>query len=182
MCALCGVSSLDFRTCYNCRLKVDIDYVWFAASYEQTMRDTLWGYKYHRQRALRWPLAYLVVSTIHLRNADVVSWVPTSPPRRRQRGYDHAELLARCVAKELALPARPLLARKGVARQVGVSRQKRWQQAQEQYTLKSGKTLTGMRVLLVDDIVTSGATLAACAHLLKAAGVGSVSAAVVAKD
>ena len=106
---------------------------------------------------------------------DAVVWVPTSPGRRRARGFDQAELLAGAVAVRLGVPARRLLRRVGSVPQTGRTRAQRLH----------GPTFVVVgqvpsRVLLVDDVVTTGATLSAARSALLAAGVRVVRAVAVA--
>lgn len=100
-------------------------------------------------------------------DADVVTWVTTAAARRRRRGVDHAELLARAVARRLRLPATRLLEVRAPA--AGVER------------FVARGPLPGTQVLLVDDILTTGRTAAAAARALQAAGAGDVRLAVIAR-
>lgn len=107
---------------------------------------------------------------------DLVTWAPLSRLRRWRRGYDQAELLARAVAAQLSLPVRPTLRkayRPPLSRLEG-SRSIRAARVLGAYSLKTGADVAGRRVLLVDDIVTSGATLNECARVLKTAGAGEI--------
>ena len=101
---------------------------------------------------------------------DVVTWAPTTPARRRARGFDQARLLARAVARELGVPCRPLLRRQPGPAQTGRDAAARHAGP----AFSSLRPVPGRRVLLVDDVVTTGATVAAAAQALRAAGAGEV--------
>ena len=105
----------------------------------------------------------------------LVTWVPTTAARRHERGYDQSLLLAKAVARRLGLPCRRLLRRRGQA-QEGLGGAAR----------RAGPDLSARRamsecVLLIDDVVTTGATLAAAAEALRASGAPEVYAGVLAK-
>lgn len=99
---------------------------------------------------------------------DAVTWVPARHQDKAERGFDHAEVLARGVAERLGLPAIPLLARRGVQiDQAGLDRRQRSLNLVGAFTTMSRLVNP---VLLVDDVLTSGATASSCATVLKAAG------------
>ena len=105
--------------------------------------------------------------------AGVVTFVPMHLKRQRARGYNHAELLARSVAEALSLPCEPL-----IERVRDTPQQARMDEAARRENLKDAFRLTrpvdGRRVILVDDVCTSGATAQGCAGALRAGGAESV--------
>lgn len=108
--------------------------------------------------------------------ADLVTWVPLHPKRKKRRGYDQAELLARRTAELCGIPAAPTLEK--VRRTDTQSRQNteadRRANVEGAYRALPGLELTGRRVVLVDDVVTTGSTLAQCAACLRSAGAAAV--------
>ena len=145
-----------------------------AFAYEGTARELIARVKYRNRRtAVPW-LADAMVSAFTRSGAPgtlrVVTWVPTTAERRRARGFDHAELLARAVGARLRVPTRSLLGRGAGPAQTGRSRQLRV----EGPALRARGALAGQSVLLVDDVLTTGATLQAGARAVRVAGSGSV--------
>lgn len=105
---------------------------------------------------------------------DVVTWAPTSAQRRRKRGFDQAELLARRLAPVLGVPWRRCLVRRSSASQTGHGRAERLAGPRFDGRRGLGDVVAGRRVLVVDDVVTTGATMTAAAHPLRAAGAAGV--------
>lgn len=103
---------------------------------------------------------------------DLVAWAPLSRKRLRERGYDQAELLARRVGELLGLPVVPLLKKsRHTPPQSGLEEAgQRRANALGAYELLPGNRGAGRRVLLVDDVVTSGSTLSECARTLRQGG------------
>lgn len=114
---------------------------------------------------------------------DGVVWVPMTPKRRRKRGYNQAELLACEVGKRLGVSVLGALEKtRDTATQSGIKRDAaRRANVLGAYGVSSGTDLTGRRLLLVDDVTTSGATLSECAFCLRLAGAESVAALTIAK-
>lgn len=114
---------------------------------------------------------------------DLICWAPLSPKRLRKRGYDQAELLARALAAELDRPAVPALrkVRETVAQSSLEDEAERARNAAGAYECTDRLAVRGKRVLLVDDIVTTGSTLSNCARVLLDAGAEEVWAAVFAR-
>ena len=108
-----------------------------------------------------------------LPEVDLVTWVPVPRARLLQRGFDQSEVLGRAVAQALGRPARRTLRRVRPGEQAGRSDRARRVAARGAYALLDAPP-EGARVLLVDDVITTGATAAACAEHLLVAGARSV--------
>ena len=116
---------------------------------------------------------------------DLLVAVPVHAARRRERGYDQAELIAAVAADALGLPWRPALVRsRATTAQYRLDRRHRASNVHDAFGLREGAApaVAGRWVVLVDDIVTTGATLVACADTLLAAGAAAVSAVTVARE
>lgn len=116
-------------------------------------------------------------------SCDIITWVPLSARRLRRRGYDQARLLAEDLSRRSAIECRPLLrkTRDNPAQSGTGSAEKRRANVTGIYEAVDPDRLKGSRVLIVDDIVTTGATLSECARTLKSAGAAQVFAAAVAR-
>ena len=121
-------------------------------------------------------LAEVVNSEANRLAADVVVPVPLHRERERERGYNQAALLSKPLAKRLRLPHKAVLLVRTRARpdkQV-LSLEERWESVRGAFATRPGSQVDNLRVLLVDDVLTTGATLDACARALREAGAKSV--------
>lgn len=144
-------------------------------AYRGAVREAIHRYKFSGVRAYARPFGLLMAQCVQDRPemaADLVTWAPLSRKRRRERGYDQGELLARAMAKRLGLPAVPTLVKaRHTQPQSGLdSAEARRANALGAYAILNGAEVAGKRVLLADDVVTSGATLSECARTLLEAG------------
>lgn len=152
--------------------------------YDGPVRESLLRYKFrgkhHYARGYGRLLAMQTIRT--LPQPDLVTWVPISPDRKRERGYDQSELLARALAGELELPAEQMLRKvRNCPAQSGISSAaKRQRNVKHAYQAIPNPGLSGKQVLLVDDILTTGATAGECARVLRSDGAKEVYLAVIA--
>lgn len=145
-------------------------------------RDVVVSLKYRNRRQVARHLGGLLVNRLvelgeHDR-VEVVTWAPTSQRRAHQRGFDQAEAIARTVGRQLGLPCRRLVERStSSAPQTGRGRQARLNSGIE---FRAHRSAGGKRILVIDDVVTTGATLAAVRRSLVEQGAEYVSLAAVA--
>jgi ComF family protein len=151
------------------------------------VRQLVHDFKYGRQRHLRHPVAQWLSETLHDsrlrdRSFDLIVPVPLHAARERERGFNQAVLLAELLAARLALPLRPVLERiRYTTTQTAYDRAERMENLQDAFRLRKNRDVRGLRVLLIDDVLTTGSTLSECARVLKAAGAISVHAATAAR-
>lgn len=160
-----------------------LDELWAACSYHHyPLQRAIQAYKYRRFSHLHQPLAELVVqaSFPQVQNA-VLCPVPLHWTRRFWRGFNQAELLAQSISTHYQMPVCPVLRRKKpTGHQAHRTREQRLQAMENMFICR--EKIDRSTVILVDDIVTTGATLDACAKALKDAGVLQVNAWTVAYD
>ena len=153
--------------------------------YVGTVRESLLRYKFGGLRHYAGVYGELLAKCIdeNAFSCDSITWVPLSRRRLRRRGYDQARLLAEEAAKRLGLPCKRLLRKKkNNPSQSGTGNaEKRRRNVKGVYETMKDAEITGKRILLVDDIVTTGATLSECASVLKAAGAKAVFACTLAR-
>jgi ComF family protein len=113
---------------------------------------------------------------------DVIVPVPLHAARQRERGFNQAQLLAELLSARTSIPTKPLLERiRYTTTQTALDRAERIENLHNAFRLRKKADVQALRVLLVDDVLTTGATLSECARVLKRAGALSVYAAIVAR-
>lgn len=181
-CYRCFESSAGALTCAGCRAACNLHQVLAATMYGGVAKELVVSLKFSgaRQAARQMAdcLSHLIKEAgIHA----VIIPVPTATARVRGRGFDQAGLLARELSRRTRLPYRDCLARSGRTRQLGMSRQRRLSQLEGAFRVSGSPMPTGTPILLVDDVMTTGATLEAAAKTLCRNGAGRIAAAVFAQ-
>lgn len=159
----------------------------WCAPFNGTTRRALHALKYAGERRLGVPLGEAVAARWHRAGAggDVLVPVPVHASRRRERGYDQAELIAVAAAAALGVPSLVALERRrATAPQYRLDRRHRAANVDDAFVVRPGATaaIRDRWVVLVDDVVTTGATLCAAAAALLDAGAVAVSAVTVARE
>lgn len=197
-CVLCGglLKQEETELCHSCRADApefpvrktkpqfldSFAAVWY---YEGSVRSSLLRFKFRGARSYAGCYGRhlaMVLAKGDPEGYDLLTWVPVSTLRRLRRGYDQVELIARVTARELGMEAVPAL--KKIRHNRPQSRipdaAARRANVLGVYRVKDPESLSGKRVLLLDDILTTGATMSEAARMLKTAGAKEVHGAAVA--
>jgi ComF family protein len=188
-CYNCNVISARASTCDKCKNSGAPRHVWVTTDYQGAAKELVQVYKFGHQRVAANSISNFMSETFWFFNSEedtlktnyLVVPVPTATSRVRQRGFDHSALLANAVAKNLKLPHKNVMQRLGQSRQVGNTRSERFKQAEGKYIVNKPDAVKGRNILLIDDVVTTGATLCSAAKTLRKAGAKRVDALVFAK-
>jgi ComF family protein len=186
-CPVCSHPMIGMMLCPNCDGRHwHLETIVPACRYEGEVRGMIQRFKYGRDIALARPLDVLLARAmedprIAGRSFDAVVPVPLHPQRERERGFNQADLLARLLARSMGLPKCDLLKRKRpTAQQAGFDRSHRMENLRGAFVLRRPPP-PDSTLLLIDDVSTTGATLDACATVLKEAGAAEIAAVVVAR-
>ncbi|MCM8794614.1 MAG: ComF family protein [Candidatus Omnitrophica bacterium] len=183
-CAVCGRSlahqGAGIRRCGICLTRrFAFDQVISACHYEGPIKELISALKYEGHLSVSRFLGRILEEAVRGRlkpaQADAVVAVPLHPVRLRERSFNQAHVLASELAGRLGVPCRPdLLKReKPTSPQTALRRRQRWENLRAAFTCRAD-SLEGKRLLLVDDVLTTGATAHECAKVLKRAGAASV--------
>ena len=174
----------DQGQCALCRHGLrGFDAVYCFGSYEGLLREWIHLYKYGRVKTLARPLCELLTKAVPRdEQFDAIVPVPLHWLRRWRRGFNQSELLARGLARQLGVPMISALRRRRSTQvQAGLSNTARRRNVAQAFRSRQWRPVAGKRILLIDDVMTTGSTAAACARALKSAGAARVVLATVAR-
>lgn len=170
----------------NCRSRriphlAKLSALWY---YEGSVRNSILHFKFRGKRNYGQVYGRLLAMHLLQQEADfqLITWVPISRRRKWLRGYDQVELIAQSLSRELGIPALPLLqkTRHNRAQSSLTGADARRANVLGVYRVLQPSAAEGKTILLVDDIVTTGATISECARTLLSAGAGRIWGAAVA--
>ena len=203
ICGICGKLNKD-GLCNKCKiqlekvaendiLKQDLEDMYikeliYIFKYEGIIRKLILDYKFHEK-----PYMYVCFVNFVLKNEkifeklqsyDTIIPVPISKKRMKERGYNQSLLIAKKLSREVKIPLQVncLLKTKNIIEQSKLNKEQRKQNIQNVYELKNGEILNNKRILLIDDIYTTGSTVNECAKILQQARPEKIDVLVLAKD
>jgi ComF family protein len=188
LCSICGIpfagTGNDHRcgTCLTHPPHFDSARAHFL--YEGAIRDLIHSFKYNRLTHLRYPLALLTLEGMsEFHDPHLIVPVPLHRSRLRQRGFNQAVLLGRVLSRQLSLPMLPdaLVRTRQTEPQIELSATERRVNVKGAFSVKRPDHVAGKRILLLDDVMTTGSTMDECAKELKKAGAEVVIATAIAR-
>lgn len=186
LCPVCKRISEFGRTCPACRHRSQLTGVMILGPHKGVLKDLIWKYKYHFVTDLVVSLAALVGERYgdFLREKRfLITYAPISRSRLNWRGFNQAQLLAESVASKLELNCVKTLHKADkVDAQVGHTRRERLQNIKNRISYAGEDTIVNRKILIIDDVYTTGATLEECAKVLRKAGYREVWGLVLSRD
>lgn len=186
VCPVCGrpfgspetLSASPDHACMSCRMAPpQYDQAIAAGLFEGSLREAVHLFKYRPARSLGRPLATWMTARVRMiSDLDLVMPVPLHRKRLRQRGFNQALLLGKGVADAFRLPLvyDKLQRVRNTRPQVELSGAERSRNVHDAFRIERPLGIAGKRILVVDDVFTSGATMNECARVLKESGAKSV--------
>lgn len=181
-CPLCHRKNIDNRLCPSCRQGSGLyGVVALGFFHDPVLKNIIHEYKYSGIYAAGGELATLVEPLIS-QDIDIVTFAPMSRKRFNSRGYNQSEVLAKEVSCLIDKPVRSCLVKtRHTKSQVGLERRQRLKNLEGAFVCRENN-VAGRSILLVDDVLTTGATLSGCARALRKAGARRVWALVLARE
>ncbi|MFP4473585.1 MAG: ComF family protein [Candidatus Omnitrophota bacterium] len=179
-CLYCSMplSSQQHHICARCRNNPPVfDQVWSALQYNDPLRHLLHAYKYGRNlavgRFLRTELTeFIHTSRLPLKTFDVIIPVPLHPARMRERGFNQSLILAEHISRTSRIPVRTDLVKRVIhtPNQARLTPKQRWTNLRDAFRIIHKYIFINRNILIVDDVITTGATMSALAALLHQQG------------
>ena len=181
-CYRCGIASAQFATCETCQHRSPLVNAWVGTHYSGVAKELIGQLKFQRVKAAAQVVACFLDECLpRLPPNILISPIPTANTRIRMRGYDQASLIARALAYRRNVPYIEVLRRTQSTRQVGSTRQQRFRQLNNAFGIHNPSRVLGANILLIDDILTTGATVETAAKNLHNVGAETVAVAVFAR-
>jgi ComF family protein len=163
------------------RQPLQFDFAWCACLYQDPLKDLIRQFKYNQKTRLRRLFARCVKDFVQTYGLDIQQFdcivpIPLHPTRLRERGYNQALLLAKPIAREYGIPlsADNLVRARNTKQQTLLSKKERWTNIHRAFRIKYSAGFFKKNVLIIDDLLTTGATVSEAAGTLKCAGAKTV--------
>lgn len=200
VCGICGDFNKDWL-CEKCKKKLDLNKKFvitniYGKNYEkliflylyEDIRNIILEYKFNGNAYLYHTFCRLILDDNEickeLKKYDVIIPVPMNKKKKARRGYNQTELIARCLAKELGLEYnnKSLVKIRSNKTQSTLTEKERFENVKNVFEIQNSELLKTKKIILFDDILTTGATIDECSKVLKKNGVNDIVVLTLAKD
>lgn len=161
----------------------------YIFSYEDEIRNLLINYKFNEKAYLYKTFAQILLKSKNiygfLKECDIIVPVPIHKNRKRQRGYNQSELIAKQLTKQvknLKLEKQVLVKQKDIKPQSSLSKKERVENVRNAYKIENKEKIIGKKIILLDDIYTTGNTVNECSRILKEYGAKQINVLTIARD
>lgn len=168
--------------CRECtKTKPQFDFAWAACLYKDPLKTLIYQFKYNQKTYLRRPFAQFIIGFVQRYHLDITQFdfivpIPLFSSRFRERGYNQSQLLAEQIAREYDIPlsSKNLVRIRNTEHQTFLSEKERWTNIRGAFRIKDSAKISGKNILIIDDLLTTGATGSEAARTLKSAGAKTV--------
>ena len=167
-CYRCNALSDGGRTCAACRRATPLSGVIVASHYDGPIKDLVGRIKYYQAASLARPFARMIAARILVADFDVIVPVPTTAVKRRARGYNQAAVICNGMSSVMGIPVLngAVIRQHATETQTRKHRTERWENVKGSFKIAKENELKNKHLLLVDDVITTGATLEACGNVI----------------
>lgn len=190
VCIACGTDTSSRRLCEKCEAGImkcnqvaileasesaDKFKCLSAVYYSNVVVELVLALKYKSDFAAGNILAEYMINIIKEIKFDIITFVPSDKKALKKRGYNQSEFLARTIGKNFNVPAKKFIEKSRATKdQIGLDKEARWHNLKGSFLVKKNKLIRNKIILLVDDVITTGATAFLCAEELKKSGAKEV--------
>lgn len=200
-CGFCGRINKEY-ICKKCEKRLEseaickihksksklIGYHGYIFKYQGIIRDKMIDYKFNEQAYLYKTFSKIILKNENMcrfiKKCDIIIPVPIHKNRKKCRGYDQTKLISKELARNLNIKVEfnVLVKKNNIKPQSTLTKKEREQNIKEAYEIKNAEKIWGKKILLIDDIYTTGATIEECARTINKANPKAISAFTIAKD
>lgn len=178
-CFLCNMLTIDGKTCKSCKNKTKVAGATIPYRLQNFVLSSIYQLKYNFNSDMAQTLAQNIVEFLPENNFTNIMYVPSVGKSQRKRGYNQSKLIAKHVSKYIQVPVSQKLHRTKHTDLIGQNRLQRFESVKDNFILT--KPCKNDFILLIDDVVTTGATVSECSKVLKAGGAKKIWVLAVAK-
>lgn len=194
-CIVCGDESEGYRLCRRCIeiinappapvfLRHNNIQVYYYGLYKETLRDFIIAYKYHNHHSLSKEFSRMLYNTIQTHSLDfeIITYVPATKSARKKRGYDHIRLIAKALSRITNIPYVDSMI--AIRETDQLATQNRQEAVKGKFKIRDDKAnlVSEKRILLIDDVYTTGSTMKESYNILKSSGANTVIPLVIAMN